>query len=147
MKGIQIMTLLETDLTPEIMKLDTDALIGYEMTTSRERLRDFFNNPKRNTIDSDVGYAVVMSDYLNTIQKYWYEQDAATKYEVIEELPRRIKAEAQMFFESVEPIDEIANRVNTYLNDQTANSLKQRGISQYPRATTMTLLDIFDDYR
>lgn len=141
------MALVESDFRPGIELLQPAELIGYELTLARERLHEFFNNPVRNNSGAVEEYGVAMSGYLNVLQKCWFEQGDEIKYSIIEDLPKRIKAEAEMFFGSIEPIEDVVSRLDWYIGDETGQDYKRRGISQYPRATTLTLLDVFDEYR
>lgn len=141
------MTLLESDPSPESEELKAKVKIGYEMTIKRDNLNAFLSDQNNNQSDNDEAFSAVMTDYLNSLQENWYEQDLNTRCNVINELPRRIKAEAELLFKSIEPIEDIKNRIEGYLSDDVSNDYKSQYLSPYPRATTLVMLDIIDEYR
>lgn len=141
------MTLLESDLSPELEELKAKVKIGYEMTIKRDNLNAFLSNQNNNQSDNDEAYSAIVADYLNALQENWYENDENIRYDVINNLPKRIKVEAELLFDSVEPIESIAQRLDEYTTDQISNENKLNGISPYPRATSLVMLDIIDEYR
>lgn len=140
------MSLSEADVTPEMLSLDQEILLGYELVVSRDRLSFFLADPNINGNDPGEEFGVVACDYLNMLQKFWFEMDQSWGY-AITDLSRRIKTEMTILFDCVEPIEDIEKRIKCYLFDETSESLRNQDLSGYPRALTMTVLDMIDQYR
>lgn len=124
--------------------LDEAIEIGQELVSARDALIDAVD---RRACGDNQFFEAVAPGYINSIQKMWFEQSDERRYEAFNDLSRLIKMEMSLVFESVEPIESIADRVEAYNTDVAAKELLDSGISPYPRTTTMVLLDMIDDYR
>lgn len=125
------------------LELEQTIIENQVLAEAREKLAVAVSSSRGN----DGLFDAVVPDYLNALQKLWFERSAETRYEAAQCLPRLIKMEMDLLFGSVEPIEEISQRVAVYQNDATAEQLLKEGISHYPRSATMVFLDMLDEYR
>ena len=117
-------------------------VLGRDLANYREELK------KHLAVDDNDPYNGILPKYLNCIQEYWFEQNNKLRYEAISELDTKIACELKLLFDlSITTPETVKDKISGYLNDETSQVLKNRGISPYPRVTTLVMLDMIDNHR
>lgn len=130
------------------VELDSSMLSGVNLSFARDDLKRFLTLKEQ----SPEGYTDNLIDYLNAIQGHYFlgeahdirpmETRSANAVSLI------LKNEVECIFgESIEPVEDVQLRLKGNLNDEFAEIIEDAGCSTLPRAVTMTLFELIEDYR
>lgn len=116
-----------------------------DLDSVRDRLVGFLH-----VVDPTIeGYEAHMVEYLQAFHARYVEDDP-TQQAVFFNLYAAdvVKQEVEgIVGYSIECPQDVTARLHGYVQDETGETLRNTGYSAYPRALTMTLLDLIDTYK
>lgn len=133
------MAIIEADM----QRLDIQVVAGQQLAFARVELAELLEQPQPDA----VGVVERTAAYANAFQYYHFEAHPTITRRSLQNPALMLKMEAEVLLGySIECVEDVENRLATYRQDEVAQDLRSRGISPVPRAFTMSILDIIDEY-
>ncbi|MDQ5972498.1 MAG: hypothetical protein QG553_657 [Patescibacteria group bacterium] len=133
------MAIIEADM----QQLDSEVVAGQQLAFARQELAELLEQRQPDA----VGVLDCTATYVNAFQKYHFEAHPTVTRRSLQNPALLLKLESEALLGySIECVEDIENRLANYRQDDVAKDLRAQGISPIPRAFTMTILDIIDEY-
>lgn len=141
------MTFIET-YDHSYLEVADEIATGAQLSIARDGLRQFLALPSQ----TPEGYTNHLVDYFNSFQRQHFEGHPAdvqiAQNRSLNATALVVKQEVECILgDSIETVEDIQLRLKGNLNDEFAEIIEDAGCHPLPRAVTMTLFELIEDYR
>ncbi len=124
-------------------QLDGEVIAGQQLAIARHELSELLEHRQPDAI----GVVDRVAGYVNAFQGLHFETNLTITRRTLQNPSRVVKMEAETLLGySIECVEDVESRLASYRHDDVSEALRAEAISPIPRAFTMTLLDIIDEY-
>ncbi len=133
------MAIIEADM----QQLDLEVVAGQQLAFARQELAELLEQRQPDA----VGVVERTAAYANAFQYYHFEAHPTITRRSLQNPALKLKMEAEALLGySIECVEDVEARLTSYRHDDVADNLRAQNISPVPRAFTMSILDIIDEY-